>query len=137
MMNGFVGMWSKWPSSMVVAVPVCRPARPARAHPSLGVLGEGGNAMFAHGCASFVGGNATFADGSTSFWYGNAAARTFGRAHRHRPYHSKHISPFRKDENKSFNACGASANNKTKNLALAELPQMTKQKFWCLRSFRK
>ena len=25
-------------------------------------------------------------DTQTYFWYGNAAARTFGRAHRHRPY---------------------------------------------------
>ena len=49
----------------------------------------------------------------------------------------QHTSPFRKGENKSFNACGASANSKTKNLVLAELPQMTKQKIWCLRSFRK
>ena len=85
MMSGVVEMQPKESSSVVVAVPVCRPARLARAHPSLGVLGEGGNAMFAHGCASFVGGNATFADGSTSFWYGNAAARTFGRAHRQPP----------------------------------------------------
>ena len=30
-----------------------------------------------------------------------------------------------------------SAKVKTKNLALAELPQMAKQKIWCLRSFRK
>ena len=36
--------------------------------------GEGSNKMFVHG--------------STSFWHGNAAARTFERAHRHRPYHS-------------------------------------------------
>ena len=41
------------------------------------------------------------------------------------PY--QHLSPFRKGENKSFNACGASANDKTKNLVLAELPQMAKQ----------
>ena len=85
--------------------------------------GEGSNKMFAHG--------------STSFSGENAAARTFGRAHRRRPYHSKHTSPFRKGENKSFNACGASANVKTKNLVLAELPQMIKQKIWRLRSFRK
>ena len=121
MMNDFAG--TRRPSSVVVAVPVCRPARPARAHPSLGGADEGGKTMFA--------------DVSTSFWYGNAATRTFGRAHRRRPYHSKHTSPFRKGENKSFNACGASANGKTKKLALAELPQMTKQKNWCLRSFRK
>ena len=30
-----------------------------------------------------------------------------------RPYHSKHTSPFRKGENKSFNACIAYANDKT------------------------
>ena len=30
-----------------------------------------------------------------------------------------------------------SANDKIKNLVLAELPQMIKQKIWCLRSFRK
>ena len=39
-MNGIAGTRPKWPSSVVVAVPVCRPARPARAHPSLGVAGE-------------------------------------------------------------------------------------------------
>ena len=36
-----------------------------------------------------------------------------------------------------FDACGASANSKTRNLVLAELPQMAKQELWCLRSFRK
>ena len=40
-MNGFVEMQPKWSSSVVGAVPVCRPARPARAHPSLGASGEG------------------------------------------------------------------------------------------------
>ena len=97
------------------------------------------------------------------FWYGNAAARTFGRAHRHRPYHSNTyrrsakvktkilvlaelpqivklkiwcLRSFRKWQNKKFGACGASANSKTENLVLAELPQMAKQKIWCLRSFR-
>ena len=44
---------------------------------------------------------------------------------------------FRKWQNKNFNACGASANDKTKILMLAELPQMAKQKNWRLRSFRK
>ena len=67
--------------------------------------GEGGNTMSAHGSASFLD--------------GNAAARTFGRAHRHRPYHSKHTSPFRKGENKSFNACIAYANGKTQKMVLA------------------
>ena len=33
-----VGTRPMWPSSVVVAVPVCPPARPARAHPSLVVL---------------------------------------------------------------------------------------------------
>ena len=28
----------------------------------------------------------TMRDTQTYFWYGNAAARTFGRAHRYRPY---------------------------------------------------
>ena len=105
MVNGIVGTWPKWPSSVVVAVPVCRPARPARAHPSLGGADEGGKTMFA--------------DGSASFSDGNAAARAFGRAHRHRPYHSKRTSPFRKGENKSFNACIAYANGKTQKMVLA------------------
>ena len=30
MMNGIAGTWPKWLSSVVVAVPVCRPARPAK-----------------------------------------------------------------------------------------------------------
>ena len=38
------------------------------------------------------------------------------------------LRSFRKWQNKKFSACGASANGKTKKLALAELPQMTKQK---------
>ena len=44
------------------------------------------------------------------------------------PQPFQHLSPFSKGENKSFNACGASANGKTENLVLAELPQMAKQK---------
>ena len=47
------------------------------------------------------------------------------------------LRSFRKWQNKKFGACGASANDKTKNLMLAELPQMTKQEIWRLRSFRK
>ena len=47
------------------------------------------------------------------------------------------LRSFRKWQNKEFSACGASANDKTKILALAELPQMAKQRIWCLRSFRK
>ena len=35
------------------------------------------------------------------------------------PLPFQHLSPFRKGENKKFNACGASAKVKTKNLALA------------------
>ena len=39
-----------------------------------------GNVLFADGNASFTAGDVPFTDG-------NAAARTFGRAHRRRPYH--------------------------------------------------
>ena len=93
-------------AAVVVAVPVCRPARPAKGASIVsGAKRIGGNMLFAHGSASFAGGNATFADGNTSFWYGNAAAQTFGRAHRHRPYHS--------------NTCRRSAKVKTKILMLA------------------
>ena len=53
------------------------------------------------------------------------------------PLPFQHMSPFRKGENRKFGACGASANSKTKNLMLAELPQIAKQKIWRLRSFRK
>ena len=48
-----------------------------------------------------------------------------------------HLSTFQEDKINFPNACGASANDKTKNLVLAELPQMAKQKNWRLRSFRK
>ena len=48
----------------------------------------------ADGNAAFVDVDVSFADGNASFTYrnmlfadGNAAARTFGRAHRRRPYH--------------------------------------------------
>ena len=47
------------------------------------------------------------------------------------------LSTFLGDKINFRNACGASANVKTKNLVLAELPQMAKQKNWRLRSFRK
>ena len=77
---------SNYVAARVVAVPVCRPARPARAHSSLAVPFTDGNRLFAHGSASFAGGNMLFARGIVPFWYGNAAARTFGRARRHRPY---------------------------------------------------
>ena len=46
-----------------------------------------GNAAFVDGDAPFTDGNAAFADGDVPFTDGNAAARTFGRAHRRRPYH--------------------------------------------------
>ena len=108
---------SNYVAARVVAVPMCRPARPARAHPSLVVPFMDGNRSFAHGSASFAGGNATFADGNTSFSDGNAAARTFGRAHRHRPYHS--------------NTCRRSAKVKTKILMLAVTLQALKRKKQC------
>ena len=37
------------------------------------------------------------------------------------------LRSFRKWQNKEFDACGASANGKTRNLMLAELPQRAKQ----------
>ena len=40
----------------------------------------------------FANGNATFAAWGVPFTDGNAAARTFGRAHRRRPYHSSYGS---------------------------------------------
>ena len=46
-----------------------------------------GNASFAGGDVLFANGNATFAAWGVPFTDGNAAARTFGRAHRRRPYH--------------------------------------------------
>ena len=39
-----------------------------------------------HKGASIVKFPRTMRDTQTDFWYGNAATRTFGRAHRHRPY---------------------------------------------------
>ena len=47
----------------------------------------GGNATFANANVTMVGGNAAFAGEDVPFTDGNAAARTFGRAHRRRPYH--------------------------------------------------
>ena len=80
---------SNYVAARVVAVPVCRPVRPRKGASIVsGAERIGGNRLFAHGSVPFADGNETFADGSTSFWYGNAAARTFGRAHRRRPYHS-------------------------------------------------
>ena len=35
----------------------------------------------------FADGNVSFAHGNVLFTHGNVAARTFGRAHRRRPYH--------------------------------------------------
>ena len=72
------------------------------------------NISFAHGSMPFADGNATFADGSTAFSDGNAAARTFGRAHRHRPYH--------------FNTRRRSEKVKTKKLLLAVTLQALKRK---------
>ena len=119
-------------AAVVVAVPMCRPARPAKGASIVsGAERIGGNMLFAHGSASFVGGNATFSDGNTSFWYGNAAARTFGRAHRHRPYHSKHTSPFRKGENKNFNARSDAASAETRKTMLAVTLQALKRKKQC------
>ena len=46
-----------------------------------------GNAVFVDVDVSFMNGNAFFAGGNVLFTDGNAAARTFGRAHRRRPYH--------------------------------------------------
>ena len=46
-----------------------------------------GNASFTDGDAPFADGNGSFADRDVPFADGNAAARTFGRAHRRRPYH--------------------------------------------------
>ena len=51
------------------------------------VLFADGNASFAAGDVLFADGNASFTDGDVPFVDGNAAARTFGRAHRRRPYH--------------------------------------------------
>ena len=45
-----------------------------------------GNASFAGEDVSFTHGNGSFAGGNVLFADGNAAARTFGRAHRRRPY---------------------------------------------------
>ena len=46
-----------------------------------------GNASFVDRDVPFTDGNASFTDGDVPFVDGNAAARTFGRAHRRRPYH--------------------------------------------------
>ena len=46
-----------------------------------------GNTVFADRDVLFTDGNATFAGEDMPFADGNAAARTFGRAHRRRPYH--------------------------------------------------
>ena len=103
---------------MVVAVPVCRPARPAKGASIVRCAKRiGGNMLFADGSLSFADGNATFADGSTSFSDGNAVARTFGRAHRHRPYHST--------------ARRRSTKVKTKILMLAVTLQTIKRKKQC------
>ena len=51
------------------------------------VIMAAGNAAFAGVDVSFTDGNAFFAGGNVLFTDGNVAARTFGRAHRRRPYH--------------------------------------------------
>ena len=51
-----------------------------------------GNAAFAGEDVSFTHGNGSFAGWNVLFADGNAAARTFGRAHRRRPYHFSHGS---------------------------------------------
>ena len=51
------------------------------------VMMAGGNATFVDVDVSFADGNAFFAGEDVPFTDGNAAARTFGRAHRRRPYH--------------------------------------------------
>ena len=71
--------------------------------------GEGSNKMFAHG--------------STSFSGENAAARTFGRAHRHRPYHSKHVQASCEPETKRFFARRNAASTKPFGNAFAETLQ--------------
>ena len=73
----------------------------------------GGNAFFANENVTMVGGNAAFAGEDVPFTDGNAAARTFGRAHRRRPYHS--------------NTCRHSAEVKTKILMLAVTLQALKR----------
>ena len=54
-----------------------------------------GNAFFAGGGVPFADGNALFAGGDVPFADGNAAARTFGRAHRRRPYHFSYGSCYK------------------------------------------
>ena len=51
------------------------------------VMMAGRNAAFANVDVSFADGNASFTYRDMLFTDGNAAARTFGRAHRRRPYH--------------------------------------------------
>ena len=109
---------SNYVAARVVAVPVCPPVSPHEGASIVsGAKRIGGNMAFAHGNASFADGNATFVDGSTSFSDGNAAVRTFGRAHRHRPYH--------------LTARRHSAKLKTKILMLAVTLQAQKRKKQC------
>ena len=127
--------------SVVGAVPVCPPARPARAHPSLGGAFRGWKHLVCTWKHAFrrwkrnicgwqhriFGWKRRCADVSPCkgasivqsphimrvFWYGNAATRTFGRAHRHRPYH--------------FNTRRRSEKVKTKKLLLAVTLQALKR----------
>ena len=52
----------------------------------------GGNATFANENVTMADENAAFANENVLFADRNAAARTFGRAHRRRPYHFSHGS---------------------------------------------
>ena len=89
-------------ASMVVAVPVCRPARPTRAHPSLGHRRRGveTQCLYMEVCRSRLWTcllrmeTPPLRMGDVPFTDGNAAARTFGRAHRRRPYHFSRGSVF-------------------------------------------
>ena len=81
---------------MVGAVPVCPPVSPHEGT-SIGKCTNmfwcehasfmDGNVAFADVNVPFADENVSFAGGDVPFMHGNAAARTFGRAHRRRPYH--------------------------------------------------
>ena len=53
------------------------------------------NAAFADVNVPFADENVSFAGGDVSFTDGNAATRTFGRAHRRRPYHFSYSSCYK------------------------------------------
>ena len=93
-------------------MPVCPPASPHEGA-SVGkytnrfwcehALFMNRNAAFVDVDVSFADGNASFTDGNVSFTHGNAAARTFGRVHRRRPYHFSYGS-YHKIAGESFAA---------------------------------